>query len=300
VLPVVTLALYFGFRRLYPLLAPLSLEEAFQEALAREGLSFAPAMLFHLLGYSLSGVMLSFFMPPKYPAPLTTAALATFAVMAGVFLWRADGRARRAALAMAIVAVAMYGLVAVGRAYIYSAFKTPPETAAATPRYHYAASLPVTILLALVLQQAARLGPLRAVPRPLVLALALGLGAWGHARAGSPVKELRQACHDYFLRTMVGIAKQVQAAPPGGTVYLENGETPRYVLGPGLPLESLPGRAAVFLIANHGDALDGRRVRFIERDARILSSYRSRPGNRLGQLLVEPGEVPAGEERQKS
>jgi hypothetical protein len=51
------------------------------------------------------------------------------------------------------------------------------------------------------------------------------------------------------------------------------------------PNALFPGRAAIFLLANDDDRLDGRAVRFVERDQRILARHQ--------QPAVAPGS-PAG------
>jgi hypothetical protein len=55
----------------------------------------------------------------------------------------------------------------------------------------------------------------------------------------------------------------------------------------------VPGRAALFLFLSPDDMLDGRHVRFVERDPDILAYWAARPGSRLATLLVAPS--PAGE-----
>ena len=82
-----------------------------------------------------------------------------------------------------------------------------------------------------------------------------------------------------------GIATEVSRQAPGETVYLENGTNSTVVLGVMTSNTLFPGRAAIFLLANDDDRLDGRPVRFVERDQRILARYQQ-PASRLGRLLV--------------
>ena len=287
-LPVVTLVVYFAFRRLYPLIEPLTVAEQFQEGVARGGIGSAPAMLLELLRFSVAGSVLGYF-----TRTMAGMAVAVYAALLGVLAWRGSWRTRRVALAMALVVVGMYGLIAVGRASMYAAFKIPPRAAAATLRYHYAGTIPVTILLALALQQVGRLGPLRSVPRPLAVAALLLLAGWGYERAGSPVPLRHEDAREYFLRTMLDVTTRVRATPPGATVYLENLETPRYVLGPGLSPHDFPGRAAVFFLATGTDTLEGHPVRFIEHGEDVLTYWRARRRDRFPRLLVPPESVPA-------
>ncbi len=288
-LPLATIGLYVALRRLYPYIAPLSWQETFQEQVALSGLASAPAMAFHLLGFSLTATLLGFFAPTtSYSARTTAIALTIFVAGLAFVVARGDRRTRRIAFAMLAVAAAIYGLVAAGRAALYAAIEVPAAKAATVARYHYAGSIPVVVLLTLLVQQLGRLPVLRSAPRAAVLAVALAIGAYGFASAGSPVTQLRTQCRDYFVETMQGIAYDVRAATPGDPVYLDNRTTPRFVLGITLPEEAFPGRAAVFLLAQRSEAMDGRKVRFVEHDEDVLSYYRARPQSRLARLLVGP------------
>jgi hypothetical protein len=292
-LPPVTLGLYFGLRELYATLEPLTVEELVQPVVAAQGVRLVPAMLSQLIGFSLTeGVLGYFTVPARYPDWRTGLVVGVVAVGLVVALVQGDRELRQRLLAVGLIAVATYGMVAFGRAALYAAFKIEPARAAIVPRYHYAASLPVIILLALILQTIGQLGPLRAVRRPLVVVVVLAIGVCGYVRAGSPVTERRENCREYFTRTMEAIASVVRRAPAGQTVYLNNDSTPLFVLGPALPTYAFPGRAAVFLLAQRADALDGRPVRFIEHDVTVLAHYRGRGHSRIGRLLVAPDDVP--------
>jgi hypothetical protein len=85
--------------------------------------------------------------------------------------------------------------------------------------------------------------------------------------------------------TVRGIAIEVARHPPGKTVYLENGTNSTLVLGTMTPNALFPGRVAIFLLTHEDDRVDGRQVRFVERDRSILARYQQ-PMSRLGSLLV--------------
>jgi hypothetical protein len=165
----------------------------------------------------------------------------------------------------------------------------PPARAAAVDRYHYAGSLPVAVLLCLVLQQIGRLGPLRRVPPGLALAAGLGVLAAGYARSGMVIDQ-RYKVREYFARAMQEINAAVAAHPPGSTVYIENLTSPLVLMGM-MPERLFPGRAGVFVITHPSDMVDGRRVRFIERDPEVLTWYTDRPETRLAHLLVNAQDV---------
>jgi hypothetical protein len=83
----------------------------------------------------------------------------------------------------------------------------------------------------------------------------------------------------------------VIAQPPGTTVYLENGVLPFTVTGPMINQELLPGRAALFVLVAPSGVLDGRSVRFIEPDPKVLAYDDRAP--KLRALLV-PREAATG------
>ena len=286
-LPAVTLALYFGLRWVANRIEPFPVDELVHEALSHSGFAAVPPMWVQLLGFSIAGTVLGFFLPGRYPDVTSVTVIVAFCAGLGVAGWRSDWPARRAMLAMLALAGGIYLVIALGRAHAYQAFHISPEQAAAVDRYHYAGSLPVTVLLCLVLQQLGRLGGLRAVPRGLALAAGLTVLVIGYRRTGVAIDE-RFLCRDYFARTMQETAAAVASHPAAATVYLENLASPRYLLGPAMPDRLFPGRAAVFLLTHGTDTLDGRRVRFIERDPEVIAWYLDRPETRLAQLLVTP------------
>jgi hypothetical protein len=287
-LPVVTLATYFGLRRLSALLEPLPLDDLFHQVAATTGLRAAPAMLPPLLGVAVAGSTLGhFFDPQRYPDARAWGSIAAFVVGLGLIAWRGDWKSRRAALAMVALAVGIYGVIALGRANIYVMFKASLAQAASTPRYHYVGSIPIVVLLCQMLQQVGRTRWLSAVPRRLALAAGLGLLVAGHARSNFQIDE-HAAARAYLARTAQEIADAVAAVPPGTTVYLENGSTPGGAVGPWLN-QWFPGRAGVFLLLSpSGDMLDGRHVRFVERDPKVVEFWGERPSARLEGLLVAP------------
>ena len=286
--PLVTLAMYFVLRWVAAHVAPLPIEELIQQALTHSGFGTIPPLLGHLLAFVTAGTVLSFFLG-TYPDLRSVVVVVVFAACLAFALWRGDGAARRAMLAMLVVTGGIYLLIAIGRGHIYQVFNVPPAQAAAVDRYHYAGSLPVAVLLCLVLQQIGRLGPLRRVPSGLGLAAGLGVLAVGYARSGMVIDQ-RYKVRQYFARTMQEINAAIAAQPPGSTVYIENLASPRVLLGI-MPNRLFPGRAGVFVITHPTDMVDGRRVRFIEHDPEVLAWYIDRPGTRLAQLLVNSQDV---------
>jgi hypothetical protein len=289
-LPLVTLAAYYASRRLYLLVAPLPFAELLQESLAeRASLRVVLPVVGHLLGFSVASVVLGFFRPP-YPSPACWAAIAAFCAGVGLVVWRGDGLARRAALAMVALATTIYVVIALGRASIYTALKIPPWAIAGYARYHYAATIPIVVLLCLILQHASR-----RLRRPLLRSVALVAGlaliVAGRLQSTFAIDEHVQG-REYVAKTLRDIDSALAAKPSGAILYLDNEKSPLAILGPVVTNPAFPGRAALFLVAHpSSDVVDGQHVRFIEPDHQLLASLAG-PGRRLIGLLVAPKDVP--------
>src|SRR5262249_16568740 len=174
-LPVVAFVMYFGLRWVANRVEPFPVEELVQETLSRSGFGAVAPMFAQLLAFSMAGTVLGSFLPATYPDTASVIAIAAFGAGLAVAAWRADWPARRAMLAMLVLACGTYLLMALGRAHAYEAFHFTSARAASVFCYHYAGSAPVTVLLCLVLEQLGRLRWLRAVPRGLALAVGLGI-----------------------------------------------------------------------------------------------------------------------------
>jgi hypothetical protein len=290
-LPFAMLGVYFGLRALYTLVGEVPVEEVIQQHVALHGFEHIPYLLAHLLIYSAAGTVLGFFLPATYPSLATSLAMAALVVGTGFLLWRGTWAIRREAVAMIALWVGVYLVIAVGRANIYALFKVSPEMAATVGRYHYAGTIPIVVLVCLILREAGQLAGLRRVPRELLTTLGLGLLVSGYLLSHFGIDEHTRV-HDYFLYNKQNIAETQGDAPGDGTIYLENGTSPPYVLGPMIPDRLVPGRAAIFLLTHPSGRLDKREVRFIERNPEVLQWYLKKPDTPLRRLLVAPADVP--------
>jgi len=290
-LPAVTLALYFGLRTLSGWIQPLSFSENMHLIAAKDGLRDIPWMLLPLIGFAVGGAGLGHaFDPRTFVDARTCVVIAALVLGLGLVAWRGDWKTRRTMIAMAALAVGIYGVVAAGRAHMYIVFHYPLAQAATEPRYHYVGTIPIVILICQVLQQVGRVGWLSALPRGPLLAVGLALQVGAYLLSGFHIDQ-HPATREYVTRTFKEMHDAVSASPAGTTVSIENDET-QLVLGPMLRT-FLPGRAGLFLFLSPDDTLDGRHVRFVERDPDILAIWAARPGSRLATLLVAPS--PAGE-----
>jgi hypothetical protein len=290
-LPAVTLAGYFGLRTLSEWIQPLTFSENMHLIAARDGLREIPLMLLPLIGFAVGGAGLGHaFDPARFVDARTWGMIAVLVLGLGLAAWRGDWKTRRTMIAMAVLAVGVYGIVAAGRAHIYIVFHFPLAKAAAEPRYHYLGTIPIVILICQVLQQVGRIGWLAALPRGVLLAVGLALQVGAYLLSSFHIEQ-HAATRTYVTQTFREMQDAVLASPAGTTVYIENGET-QPVIGPMLKM-FLPGRAGLFLFLSPDDLLEGRHVRFVEPNPDIREYWDGRSGSRLATLLVAPS--PAGE-----
>ncbi len=195
------------------------------------------------------------------------------------FAW-APGRARRLMLAGLVLALGCYAPIAAGRVVFWKEGIRYDTYA----RFQYAATLPLSLVLAVVLSQ---MGEWVRVPEKakdaatfalacLVLACQLWL---------RPPFDHHAATRRETEEVIVAIRAAVDAAPPGAEVYIENrkfasvGWVMRHVL------TEFPGWAGVFVIYFPDNVVAGRRVRFVT-TPEVVTAHRT--GRRTADLLVTP------------
>jgi hypothetical protein len=288
-LPVATVVLYVGLLWLAARVGPPSMDQAilFATFYRRPGATLA--MFVELVGFGMTSTVLSFATVGRtFPGVVTV--LGALGYVAVVALGAGgDRRHRRTIAAALLIAGAVYALVAIGRAATYANFGRDLAAAAAVARYHYLAGVPLVLALGVAVDA------LAAMPRAGRL-VAGGVVAWllflavAWARTGWRL-ELREAPRRWVATTLATIAASVDAAPPGGTVVVENRPAPLEVLGVILPRAAFPGAAALFIVAHSADEVRGRRVRFVERDAAAWAQFRA-SGGRLDALLTGPEDAP--------
>ena len=105
-LPLMTVLLYVGVRAYAEWLEPLPGSEQFQHTMAMKGIWVAPMMLAPLLGVAIGATTLGhWFIPTRFVDARTVIACCVFVLGLAIVACRGDARARRAALAMSILAV---------------------------------------------------------------------------------------------------------------------------------------------------------------------------------------------------
>jgi hypothetical protein len=290
-LPLVTIGLYLLDRSVAARLEPVPIEELIIAKISLGRFLDARHVLPGLVAAGIDSGLRSFFVPsspPPAPDPFRTATLALFCAGVVLLLWGGDAATRRIVVAMAILCVAVYGPIAVGR-YGFGDPKTLPNQ----PRYHYVGTLPVVIVACLVLGRLGRAAPVQAFPPVVFLLASVALGLFGWARSDFHIDD-HGASRAYLARVLRELSAEVGPHPAGSTVFLQNGKPSPALLGPGLAgMQRLfPGRAAAFLLAHDGDELDGRRLRFVEGDRAVVGWYARFPDTPLARLLVAPDSVP--------
>jgi hypothetical protein len=250
------------------------------------------AMLGHLFGAGTAELVLGGFTGAAHYPSLLAYAVVT-AVAAGVILVARDARvgARRVA-AFLVLALAMYGVIAAGRANLFGMRSQDWPKAATVGRYHYAPGIPLALLLALVGEHLAVRVPARR-RRAVGVAVGVGLALALVARVRTPIRfDHHGYAREQTARVLEAIGSAIAATPPGGEVWIKNREfaAVRFFFGNG----DFFGWASVFVLHYPDDVVDGRRVRFVESNPKILATVPATHSQRLATLLAPsapPGPV---------
>jgi len=237
-----------------------------------------------LVEFGVASVVLGVFEPRPSAAPdAVIVACVCYAVAVGGCAIAASPEARRRALALFLVTVAAYGMIAIGRAVFATIIKGARPVAEEAARYHYLATVPlVTAPLVLAASAASRIRVGMLVRDAVAVAALAGL-AVGVART-----PWRIDAHDDVrantVRVLGVIGDAIAAGQPGRFVLIQN----RRFAGVGIFVQQrdFPGWAALFAIFHPDDRVDGRTVRFVEPDPLALAA--ARDGRRTGRLIVGP------------
>jgi len=221
-----------------------------------------------------------------------------FVVLGGLFC-RATPTHRRQMLAFLLLACAAYGVLALGRAWVVGWHGTRFEQLVTEPRYAYFPTLALSGLVAL------GLGTLPArwlSARPWIGFSALC--AWlavvvapARITAANLANERHVTARTQAEEALSVVRAEASASPSADEAYITNDPFAGTAISMALGIKArgFPGLAALWVVANPDDSVDGRRLRFVEHDHALVETIRAeRPGTRIAQLLVHPEEVPAG------
>jgi hypothetical protein len=224
------------------------------------------------------------------PSPtLATAAIVVvpWVILVAVACWLGDGARRRAIVAMLAIAAAVYAATAYGRGGFYERLVQIHGEPGTVPRYHYlpTATLMVAACLAgAMLAERARLSARVVAGATAALALVV-LVAWSTS-GWVPEAHADSARRYAFTRKQIRDAIAQATPDAAGIVRIPNPGA-RGVAGVVAPW-LFPGWAAVFVLAEPGDVIDGRTVRFAEPNERVRGHFVE--WRRTGTLLVPPSE----------
>jgi hypothetical protein len=243
----------------------------------------AAPMLGSLFGFGVTGLVLGSddatqALPDR--RALIVSAFSLTVVVVAAFL--SSPRKRRWLIASLLLAIACYGIIAVGRA-------KGGRAAATELRYHYVALAAVAVALCVALARFRRLlRPIHFLRMPLLLAwAALAIYLQLGRVQQRPRADQAARAEVTSIRSMINL--RVINAPLGGDVYIENGR----FQGVGMMINhgrSFPGFAGVFIIHSPSNEIAGRRLFFIERDPLLLATA---TGKRSATLLVSPAQAAA-------
>ena len=229
----------------------------------------------------LAGVALGpFYARTLFDSGAIAVAATAMAVVLAVGFWRSDARARRWLLGLAVLVLAAYGVVGLGRAVW---LRNALASGALTDRYHYPAQALIAVAVIAASGPLHELAPSGTTAGAVVWA---ALALVGLVR-NPPHVSLHEGDRAFTDAAVAEIRSAIAAAAPGATVRIPNRRFP--------PLEFLalfqdewrfPGLAGVFVIFFPSDEVDGRHVVFEATEAaRRAAAAR---GGRIAGLLVPP------------
>jgi len=193
---------------------------------------------------------------------------------------------RRGPIAALAVCAGAYGIIAAGRGLFMAA---GPTWMAQMTRFHYVASAGLVIAACLALAQLAAWGSSARAGTALLLVWA-GFTVLAQQWFGLPIHHFDAARWETNW-ALDQIRTAARAAPPAADVYIEN----QVFKSVGLRIlarpDAFPGWAALYSIYFPDDFVDGRRIRFVERDPNVIEAVRD--DRRTGALLVAQSDAPA-------
>ena len=230
------------------------------------------AFLFALLGYGIAAVLLG--AVAYHVAAAEVVIVPIVAAATAVAVWRAPQRMVRPLLACLLLAIGVYGMISLGRAW-----SAPVSTA----RYHYLGGMIVAIALGLVLDGLTTGTRVPPWCRNGAVAAWATLALYVAVRLGPPINHFNFARHE-TESTLAAITAIAASAPPGADVYILNRPFHSIFFVPDLTY--FPGWAAVFAMFHPDDMLDGHRIYFSVPSG---EGHDDRAKGRQATALLRPG-----------
>jgi len=203
-----------------------------------------------------------------------------------------SARVRRHLTAWLLIALAGYGVVAVGRAALFSQWGMDFSMMARQQlRYQYLPQLGLVGAVAVATSSIVRLPVrMRHIVRAILVFWCVGIGV-ANASQGWVVPAARE-----FAPQIAADVERMHSmirALPGHSVCLWNRPVPLGYLLEAHP-ETFPRLAALFVLTFPDNVVDGKRVYFVEPDPNVVALATQRRGTRIESLLVAPGHCPHG------
>lgn len=281
--PVVVVSVYFAWRALFGAYEALPRDEPnLGSSVGRLGPPIE--MLGSLLAVGISSIFRGYdFTPLGYPTVQWWLVVAYWSLAWTAFVV-GNPALRRRMIALFLMALAVYGMIALGRANVYLMFGTKPAEAARELRYHYVGSIFVVMAFMLALARVMQWKPLIDLPGAL-------LGSWAlwnaYFYAGNEwTLKTHADCRVHVNRMIQEIDSVLLRQPVGTDVYIRNDELPVYCTF-FMGYDSIPGPAAVYVMFHPENDLQGRYPRFVELEPHV-GKFDNPRNRRLSQLLVPP------------
>jgi hypothetical protein len=269
--------LYVGSHWAYSLLVPMTIPASLSALIYGHWLR-AATILFGLVAYGTTQLASSFYRlaPDSLPGTVVYAAMVVLVAATSIAMARGSTGDRRRLIASILMVLSCYGTIAVGRADLL--VKLPIMFVVGTERYHYVGFLTLTLLLCVILATLATGTYVRPAIKNLLLLSSLVVIGTGFAFKRPAVDHHAEArgSTEFALRWMKA---RIDGSPPHQVVYFHNRgfeATPPYWIPPA----QFPGWAAVYVIFHPENSVDGKPVRFIERQI-------TNRGRRTSSLIID-------------
>jgi hypothetical protein len=240
------------------------------------------SMFGHLISRGVSDLLLSFAQSARpFPSTATTTATVVYASVVVAAFAVAPARVRSRLLGLMVLVAGCYGIIAAGRATLIPAKQV--AWSATVPRYHYVATLPLTIILTCCLAQLTTLPRRSPFLQHGILLVAVILAATLYVRA-PPFLDPHRRARSETMQVVEQIRAAIAEAAPGDEVRIVN----RRFMSVGVMLSNrladFPGWAGIFVMFFPSNVVDGHRVYFVSDDPKLVATFAK--GKRTHDLFV--------------
>jgi hypothetical protein len=280
--PVLVLLAWMLMTGLRTRLNPAGIESTRAMALLATDYPRIGLVAMHLLAMGLDGLLLGLPFPSTdYGNALSVVSVVLFGAAVSATLARGSAPTRRMMLACLLMAGICYLVVSAGRASLYVALAKDDLLSALEQgtRYHYLAQSVLALAVALILAELGRHVPWSAGPHAALV------GAWTVWALAGPLlfdPHVPRLEEKSVPRIRARLEQAIRSRPVGSTVCLP--------VEPAAIAWDFPGTLGVFMLYYPTNDFEGRRVRFVSSNPRVLA-LREVSG-RMRELLLPEGTCP--------